>query len=584
MEKAESSTLVEVLRWRALHQPDQLAYTFLLDRETEEVHLTYADLDLRARAVAARLKSLGAYRGRALLVYPPGLDFIAGFFGCLYAGVVAVPVYPPHPARLDRTLPRLRATANDAQPAAILTSSRLIGLAENLFPQAPELQAAQWIATDIIDSRLAEQWQQPALDSTSLAFLQYTSGSTAVPRGVMLTHGSLLHNLTLIQQGIESSPDTRSLFWVPLYHDLGLIGGVLEPLYCGCIAIFMSPMAFLQRPFRWLQAISRYRVTCSGAPNFAYDLCVRKITSEQRTTLDLSSWDIAYTCAEPVRSETLERFAATFAPCGFRREAFYPCYGLAEATLVASGGLKAAPPVVFTVQSAALERNCVIAGARGKDETRTFVGCGQSLGDQEIMIVHPETLTRCSQDEVGEIWIAGPSVAQGYWDRPEETKRTFQAYLAGTGQGPFLRTGDLGFLKDGELFITGRLKDLIIVDGYNYYPQDVEQTVEQSHPSLRPNCCAAFSVDIDGEERLVIVAEVERRSLTRRDPPDAAAPRFTAEVVQAIRRAVAESHELRVYTVLLLKPGTIPKTSSGKIQRHACRANFLAGNLDAIKE
>jgi acyl-CoA synthetase (AMP-forming)/AMP-acid ligase II len=344
-------------------------------------------------------------------------------------------------------------------------------------------------------------------------------------------------------------------------------------------------MAFLQRPIRWLQAISRYRATCSGAPNFAYDLCIRKITSEQRTSLDLSSWDTAFTCAEPVRYETLERFAATFAPCGFRREAFYPCYGLAEATLVASGGLKAAPPVVFTVQSAALERNCVIAGTGGKDDTRTLVSCGQCLGDQEIIIVNPETLTRCSPDEVGEIWIAGPSVAQGYWNRPEETKRTFQAYLAGTGQGPFLRTGDLGFLKDGELFITGRLKDLIIIDGYNYYPQDVEQTVEQSHPSLRPGCCAAFSVDIDGKECLVIVAEVERRSLPRRDqPPDAATSRFTAEVVQAIRRAVAESHDLRVYTVVLLKPGTIPKTSSGKIQRHACRANFLADNLDAIKE
>src|SRR5258706_3350150 len=410
MEKAESSTLVEVLRWRALHQPDRLAYTFLLYGETEEVHLTYADLDLRARAVAARLKSLGEYGGRALLVYPPGLDFIAGFFGCLYAGVVAVPVYPPHPARLDRTLPRLRATANDAQPVAILTSSTLIALAENLFRQAPDLQVPHWLATDTIDSRLAEQWQQPALDSTSLAFLQYTSGSTAVPRGVMLTHGNLLHNLTLIQQGIESSPDTRGLFWVPLYHDLGLIGGVLGPLYSGFITIFMSPMAFLQRPFRWLQAISRNRATCSGAPNFAYDLCIRHITSEQRETLDLSSWDVAFTCAEPVRYETLERFATTFAPCGFRREAFYPCYGLAEATLVASGGLKAAPPVVFTVQSAALERNRVVA-ATGEDAgARMLVGCGQSLRDQKIVIVHPETLTGCPSDEVGEIWIAGPSI------------------------------------------------------------------------------------------------------------------------------------------------------------------------------
>jgi len=341
-------------------------------------------------------------------------------------------------------------------------------------------------------------------------------------------------------------------------------------------------MTILQRPLRWLQAISRTRATCSGGPNFVYDLCVRKITPEQRATLDLSSWDIAFICAEPVRCETLERFATTFASCGFRREAFYPCYGLAEATLIASGGLKAAPPVVFTVQSAALERNRVIAAPTGKDGTQTLVGCGKTLGDQEIIIVHPETFTRCSPDEVGEIWIAGPSVARGYWNQSEETKRTFQAYLTETGEGPFLRTGDLGFLKDGEVFVTGRLKDLIIIDGYNYYPQDIEQTVEQSHQSLRPSCCAAFSVDIDGKERLVIVAEVERRSVG----PDLSRPlpiyRPASEIVQAIRRAVAEAHELRVYAVLLLKPGSIPKTSSGKIQRHACRANFLTGSLDAI--
>ena len=580
--KAEPSTLVEVLRWRALHQPDRLAYTFLQDGEMEEIHLTYADVDRRARAIGARLQSLGAYGERALLVYPPGLEFIAGFFGCLYAGVVAIPVYPPHSPRLDKSLPKLRAIANDAQPVAVLTSSALLSLAENIGAQAPDLQALPWLATDTITDISASEWQPAALNSSSLAFLQYTSGSTAVPRGAMLTHGNLLHNLALIQQSFESSPETRGLFWVPLYHDLGLIGGLLEPLYSGCTSTFMSPMTILQRPLRWLQAISRTRATCSGGPNFVYDLCVRKITPEQRATLDLSSWDIAFICAEPVRCETLERFATTFASCGFRREAFYPCYGLAEATLIASGGLKAAPPVVFTVQSAALERNRVIAAPTGKDGTQTLVGCGKTLGDQEIIIVHPETFTRCSPDEVGEIWIAGPSVARGYWNQSEETKRTFQAYLTETGEGPFLRTGDLGFLKDGEVFVTGRLKDLIIIDGYNYYPQDIEQTVEQSHQSLRPSCCAAFSVDIDGKERLVIVAEVERRSVG----PDLSRPlpiyRPASEIVQAIRRAVAEAHELRVYAVLLLKPGSIPKTSSGKIQRHACRANFLTGSLDAI--
>jgi len=579
MEKTESSTLVAALRWRALHQPDRLAYTFLLDGETEEVHLTYADLDRRARAIAVHLEGLGAYGERALLVYPPGVEFIAGFFGCLYAGAVAIPVYPPHSSRLDNSLAKLRTITNDAQPAAALTSSALLSLTERIRAQAPDLQLLPWLATDTVNSDLAEKWREPALDSASLAFLQYTSGSTASPKGVMLTHGNLLHNSALLEHHAEQTAESRGVSWLPPYHDMGLIGGILQPFYAGFPVTLMPPVAFLQRPLRWLQAISRTRGTSSGGPPFAYDLCARKITPEQRATLDLSSWSMAVIGAEPVRYEILERFAATFAPCGFHREAFYPCYGLAEATLFASGGLKAAPPVVCTVLSEALEHDCVIAAPGGAHGTQTLVGCGQRLEGQEILIVHPETLTRCSPDEVGEIWIAGPSVAQGYWNQPEDTERIFGAYLADTGEGPFLRTGDLGFLKDGELFVTGRLKDLIIVDGRNHYPQDVELTVEQSHPSLRPGCCAAFSVEVAGKEQLVILAEVERHYQPQRQHlPD------TSEVVQAIRRAVAESHELRVYAVSLLKPGSIPKTSSGKIQRHACRVHFLAGNLNAIKE
>ena len=575
----EPSTLVEILRRRVIHQPDRLAYTFLLDGETEEAHLTYADLDRKARAIGARLQSLGARGERVLLLYPPGLEFITAFFGCLYAGVVAVPVYPPHLVRLDRTLPRFLAIARDAQAVAVLTSSELLPAAESLIPQAPDLQALHWLATDTISGNVADEWRPPALSSNSLALFQYTSGSTAAPRGVMLTHSNLLHNSALMQRCFEHSSESRGMIWVPPYHDMGLIAGILQPFYLCSSMILMSPIAFLQRPLRWLQVISRTRATTSGGPNFAYDLCVRKITPEQRVALDLSSWDVACIGAEPVRPETLERFAATFAPCGFHREAFYPCYGLAEATLIASGGLKASPPIVFTIQNAALESNRVVAAPGGDAGARTLVGCGQSLGDQKIVIVHPETLTRCSSDEVGEVWIAGPSVAQGYWNQPEDTERTFHAYLADTGEGPFLRTGDLGFLKDGELFVTGRLKDLIIIDGYNHYPQDIELTVEQSYPALRPGCCAAFSVDVAGQERLVIAAEVERRYLPRR-----VQSLDTKEIVQAIRRAVAEYHELSVYAVSLLKPGAIPKTSSGKIQRHVCRTNFLAGSLDVIEK
>jgi acyl-CoA synthetase (AMP-forming)/AMP-acid ligase II len=406
----------------------------------------------------------------------------------------------------------------------------------------------------------------------------------------MITHGNLLHNSALIQQVCKHTPETRGVTWLPFYHDMGLIGCILHPLDVGLPVTFLSPVAFLQRPLRWLQAITRTRGTTSGGPPFAYDLCVRKITPEQRASLDLSSWDVAFVSAEPIRPEILERFAATFAPCGFRREAFYPCYGLAEATLLAAGGPKAAPPVMFAVQHAPLEQNRVVAATGEEDGTQTLVGCGQSLGDQEIVIVHPETLTRCLPNEVGEIWIAGGSVAQGYWNRPKETERTFQAYLAETGEGPFLRTGDLGFLRDGELFVTGRLKDLIIVAGHNHYPQDIELTVERSHPAVRPDGCAAFSVDIDGEERLVIVAEVERRTFeegttwSEMGALVVARTPGASEIVQAIRRAVAESHELRVHAVLLLRPGTIPKTSSGKIQRHICRTSFLAGSTTVTEE
>jgi acyl-CoA synthetase (AMP-forming)/AMP-acid ligase II len=364
----------------------------------------------------------------------------------------------------------------------------------------------------------------------------------------------------------------------------------------GVPCVLMPPVAFLQRPVRWLQAISRYRATISVAPNFAYDLCVRKITPAQRATLDLRSWEMAFNGAEPIRAATLERFAATFAPCGFRREAFYPCYGLAEATLIVSGGEKADIPVVQTVQQAALERHQVVPATAKDEDTRTLVSCGRTLLDGRVVIADPESRTRCQPGEVGEIWVAGPSVAQGYWNRPAETVQTFQAYLADTGEGPFLRTGDLGCVYQGELFVTGRMKDVIIIRGSNHYPQDIELTVERCHPSLRPGCGAAFAVEVAGEERLIVVQEVERRyQPPRQRPPERRQvdvdPGFDPEcpqpldldaVVGNIRQAVAEQHGMQVYAVLLLRAGSIPKTSSGKLQRYACCAGFLTDSLEVV--
>ena len=564
------ATLVDLVRYRVIHQPNKLAFTFLLDGETETGSLTYQELDRQARAIAAQLQSMGvATQSRALLLFPPGLEFIAAFFGCLYAGVVAVPAYPPH---LNRPMPRLQAILADAQATVALTTTQILSNEPRLFTYAPELEAMQWLATDSVTDGLGDVWQETVVTSDTLAFLQYTSGSTSTPKGVRVSHGNLLHNERLIQRGFEHTEQSIVVGWLPMFHDMGLIGNMLQPLYLGIPCIIMPPVAFLQNPLRWLQAISRYKATTSGGPNFAYELCVNKISPEQRATLDLSSWEVAFNGAEPVRAETLERFAGTFADCGFRREAFYPCYGMAETTLIVSGGHASAPPVFQTVQKAALEQNRVVPAQVEDGGVLKLVGCGQPLEDLRVVIVHPETLC-CSSEEVGEIWVSGPSVAGGYWNRSEATKHTFCAYLKDTGEGPFLRTGDLGFLQSGELFITGRLKDLIIIRGRNHYPQDIELTVEQSHEALQPTCSAAFAIDVAGVERLAVVVELKRSYLRNYD---------VEEVVRAIRQAVAENHELQVYGILLLKPGSIPKTSSGKIQRHACRLRFLDGSLDVV--
>lgn len=583
----EFSTLVEILRWRALQQPEQRTYTYLVDGEAEGDNLTYAALDHQARSIGSLLQSCQASGERALLLYPAGLEFISAFFGCLYAGVIAVPLPPPNPAQSQRSLPRLRAIVSDAQPSVVLTTSAILSTAEGLFRQAPELQKMHWLATDTATGS-AQEWREPAVTSNTLALLQYTSGSTAEPKGVMISHGNLLHNSAYINRVFALIPESVTVTWLPAFHDMGLTNGIIQPVYKGRPCYLMPPVSFLMRPIRWLQAISRYRATISGGPNFAYELCARRITPEQCETLDLSSWDVAYNGAEPVRADTMKRFAETFASCGFRPSAFHPCYGLAEATLLVSGG-SLRDEMLRTIQAAALEQNHAVDACAQDQNVRTLVSSGHAMHDTKIVIAHPESLTACAPDEVGEIWVSGPSVTQGYWNRPEDTERACRAYLKNTGEGPFLRTGDLGFMKDGELFVTGRLKDLIIISGRNLYPQDIELTVEQSHPALRPACCAAFSVDGTGEEQLIIAAEVESRYQPAvRNPPDGEArarpngrlPLDVEAVVRAIRKAVAEEHDVRVHAVVLLRAGLIPKTTSGKVQRHACQASFLKGTLE----
>ncbi|MDY7094443.1 MAG: MupA/Atu3671 family FMN-dependent luciferase-like monooxygenase [Acidobacteriota bacterium] len=585
----------DVLHQRAQEQPDRVAFRFLADGESESESLTYAELDHRARTLAARLSAEVPPGERALLQYPPGLDFVVAFFACLLSGVVAVPAYPP---RNRRRVGTLRAVAADAQCRLVLTDAALLARSRS-WGVPPELASARWLATEeLAVEDPGGAVSLPAIAGEDLAFLQYTSGSTATPKGVRVTHRNLLHNQEMIHRAFAMSEDSVVVSWLPLYHDMGLIGTVLQPLYAGATCVLLPPVAFLQRPRRWLEAIHCYRATTSGGPDFAYQLCVDKVSAEERSDLDLSSWRVAFNGAEPVRAATLERFTEAFGGCGFRRQAFYPCYGLAEATLFVAGGAVGKAPEVESYSARALEQAGETLGTRGQaraaeegEATARLVPCGGPWSEQELRIVDPETRRPLPLGSVGEIWLAGESVADGYWRRPELSREIFDAELEGADEPSslsFLRTGDLGFLdpnssSEAQLFVTGRLKDLIILRGRNLYPQDVERIAEAAHGDLRPGGGAAFSVEVVGsmgggsmedglmEEGLVLVHEVVRHP---RDP--------LPEVMDAARRAVAQELEARVREVVLIATGSLLKTSSGKVRRRAMRQAYLQGELKII--
>lgn len=603
------ASLPELLQCRAQHQPNQRAYTFLVNGEAEAVHITYGELEQTARAIAARLSATVTAGDRALLIYPQGLDFIAGFFGCLYAGVIAVPVALP---KRNKKAVKLAAIAANSQAKIALTTTDSLTLLEPHLladdhkadgslegSSKGSLGELGWLTTDTVlkeslrhASETTSDWPVSAMsladiDPQAIAFLQYTSGSTGTPKGVMVSHQNLLHNSQSIQTATNLSPQSISVTWLPSFHDMGLIDGIIQPLYTGFLGVLMPPGAFIQKPLRWLQAISHYRATHSGGPNLGYELCTNRITPEQISELDLSCWKRAYSGSEPIRAQTLKAFTTKFADCGFSANAFYPCYGMAEATLLITSGQVAAPPMYCTVQSDALAQNRIVGQTASHDhkvseasKVSTLVGCGHTHLNTQVVIVNPETKIPCEANQVGEIWVTGSGIAQGYWNLPEQTQQTFGAYLADSASsddadGPYLRTGDLGFLKGHELFITGRLKDAIIIWGRNHYPQDIELTVAQSHRALRSECGAAFAVEVAGEERLVIVQEVERTHLRHL---------AVDEVVNTIRQAVADHHDLQVYAVALIKTATIHKTSSGKIQRRASKVDFMAGELNVVGE
>ncbi|WP_241178746.1 type I polyketide synthase [Mycobacterium sp. P7213] len=570
--------MVDLLTQRAAKYGENLAFTFSRDGdENETSQVTYRELDRRARQIAADLQSQGAVGERVLVLCPPGLDFLASFFGCLYAGAIAIPVHPP---MREHLLPRVESIIADVQPGYALTTSEIEPKIKPAIDGLPGGQALRWTITDSDDTGSEASWVPPQIDGDSIAMLQYTSGSTSAPKGVVLTHGNLVHNLLTIAEAWGANPDmphVTGVFWLPPYHDMGLIGGLLETIYVAGHSVLMPPTAFIKRPMRWLEAISRHRAMITAAPNFAFDLCVELSTPQERAALDLSNWTVALCGAEPVRTATLDGFAELFGPSGFRAESFYPVYGLAEGTLLVSGGSDLPVPMVQHIDRVALGDNRVIDVAADDPNVATMVGCGKPRGGQRVIIVDPETRLQCAADQVGEIWVAGGSVAHGYWGAPELSAETFSATLADTGEGPFLRTGDLGFLHSGELFVTGRRKDLIIIRGTNHYPNDIELTVQNTNPALLRGRGAVFSIapEPGAAEQLVVVQEVDPSRLSGEQADEA---------MQIIRTAVTENHSVRTHAVVLVQPLQLPTTSSGKIQRSACKQQYLDGELPVVAQ
>jgi len=571
-----NSNLVTLLGHWAADRPDRMAYSFLKEDKTISSTLSYQKLEQQAKAIAALIQSQTIPGNRILLIYPPGVEFCSAFFGCLCAGAIAVPVPAPEIFGRSRIVSRINTIAGDAQISMILTTEQIKGRLEKLDSWTSQFSSKKLLVTDDINSEWANKWQEPDISHKTIAYLQYTSGSTADPKGAMIGYESLMSNLAYRQAIIGYQSDSIIANWTPHFHDYGLVAGLISALYAGISCYIMSPLAFMKRPITWLEIISDYRITHSFGPNFGYDYCIKHTTEQERQSLDLSNWQVAEVGAETIRPETLQNFTQLFQTYGFELDNFCPGYGLAEGILTFTGLHKEKTPKFLTIDKQALAQNQIVTIAENNinsSDRVTMTGSGYLVGDTKIVIVNPETLRTCADKEVGEIWAASKSVTQGYWHRPLDTKETFDAHLPEFRDRSFLRTGDLGFLYDGQLFLTGRLKDLIIIRGQNYYPQDIELTVEQSHPKLRTNSSAAFSVDSDDVETLVVTSEIDPRAKNNLD---------ANEVFVAMRRAVIKNHGLALNAIALLKPGTIPKTSSGKIQRHASRRNFINQSLKNI--
>jgi len=564
---SEPVTILDLVHRWGQERPDRTAFRFLQSDESVGHEASYAELRRSSLAIARALSAEGPPNSRALLLFETGPGFVYAFFGCLAAQVLAVPADPPHGRRAWGGIDRIM---GDCSPATILTTRTLQQRWEGPLAELSSAHACRVLTIE--ECLVGDTDTEPAaaLDA-GVAFLQYTSGSTSHPKGVMVTHANIIANVRMIQEAFALDSDTQTVSWLPLFHDMGLIGCVLVPLYLGCTSTILSPTAFLEKPVRWLRAISRYRGTSSSGPNFAYDLCCAKIHPQDRAGLDLSSWRCALNGSEPVSARTLRRFQETFAAQGFRSSAFRPCYGMAEATLLISAVDGDGPIRLLsagsTPPSPMGDRQDVLSGAAFRIESSDVVSCGRSRHGAVIRVVDPATRVECADGQVGEIWLQGEHVALGYWRNPAASRESFGARLANDEDATYLRTGDLGCIDGGELFLMGRMKELLIIRGRNFPPRDIEDVVAEVHEAIRAGHVAAVGLVHGTEEELGIVAEIDREHWRTFDP-DA--------VVDAILAAVHAEFGLGVAVVTLLRPGSIPKTTSGKLKRIECRRRLSA--------
>lgn len=564
----ESESLVEIIGKRSLIQPDDVVYRYLGDGVTETESFTFKEIDRVACSIAAELSKRLSKGDRVVLLFPQGLKYVAALYGCFYGGFIAIPAYPP---RRNRKMDRVKSIIEDSGATAGLVTEDVYKTIERNFAEDDNLKGLEWFKYENISNHPNPAPVDTLPKPDDVAFIQYTSGSTGNPKGVMITHKNIIYNSEFIRRSFGFEENTIGVNWLPIFHDMGLVGGIFQAAYLGLVNIGMPPVAFLKNPLNWFKAIDRYKATTGGGPNFGYDYCVQKIKPEEVKGLDLSSIKNFYCGGEPVRKKTFEDFHAAFSQAKVRSNQMFAVYGMAETTLIVTGKDPASEPSYLRVDQEALSKNRLVI-VSPEEKGIDLVSNGHVWMDTKVTIVNSDTFEELDENTIGEVWISGPTVAKGYWNKPEETQRTFNAFTKG-GSGPWLRSGDLGFLYKGELYITGRLKDLIIIRGVNYYPNDIEYSVQQVHEAFKPNSGAAFSIVKDGIEKLVIVQELERAYLRNTDYD---------ELMSLIRKTVADEFEMEVYAIVLIRTGSIPLTSSGKIQRRQTRYEYLTGKLNVV--